>query len=48
MNEVYVEAFNNQTFKHDGKEPDILVIKHYNPLDLIFKHLPVKEKVKKI
>ena len=48
MNHVYVEAFNNQTFNEDGDESAILTIKYYNPPDLIFQHLPVKEKVKKI
>ena len=48
MNDVYVEAFNIQTFNEDGDESAILTIKYYNPPDLIFQHLPVKEKVKKI
>ena len=48
MNDVYVEAFNNQSFNEDGDESAILTIKYHNPLDLIFQHLPVKEKVKKI
>ena len=48
MNHVYVEAFNNQTFNEDGNESAILTIKYYNPPDLIFQHLPVKEKIKKI
>ena len=48
MNDVYVEAFNNQSFNEDGDESAILTIKYYNPPDLIFQHLPVKEKVKKI
>ena len=48
MNDVYVEAFNNQTFNEDGDESAILTIKYFNPPDLIFQHLPVKEKVKKI
>ena len=48
MNDVYVEAFNNQTFNEDGGESAILTIKYYNPPNLIFQHLPVKEKVKKI
>ena len=47
MNKTYVEAFNNQTFNEDGDESAILTIKYYNPPDLIFRHLPVKEKVKK-
>ena len=48
MNNVYVEAFNNQTFNQDGDESAILRIKYYNPRDLIFQHVPVKEKVKNI
>ena len=48
MNKTYVEAFNNQTFNEDGDESGILTIKYYNPPDLIFQHLPVKEKVTKI
>ena len=48
MNDVYVEAFNNQTFNEDGDESAILTIKYHNPHDLIFQHLPIKEKVKKV
>ena len=48
MNKVYVEAFNDQTFNQDGDESAILRIKYYNPRDLIFQHLPVKEKVKNV
>ena len=48
MNDVYVEAFNNQTFHHDGDEPAILRTKNYNPPDLRFQLLPVREKVKSI
>ena len=48
MNDVYVKAFNNQTFKQDGDESAILTIKNYNPPNPIFQHLPVKEKVKKV
>ena len=43
MTDVYVEAFNNQTFKQGGNESAILRIKYYNPPDLIFQHLPVKK-----
>ena len=46
MNNIYVEAFNNQTFNQDGNESAILRIKYYNPPNFIFQHLPVKEKVK--
>ena len=46
MNNVYVEAFSNQTFNQDGDESAILRIKHYNPRNLIFQHFAVKEKVK--
>ena len=48
MNNVYVKAFNDQSFNEDGDESAILTIKYYNPPDLIFQHLPIKEKVKKI
>ena len=48
MNKTYVEAFNNKTFNEGGDESAILTIKYYNPLDLIFQHLPIKEKVKKL
>ena len=48
MNKTYVNAFNNQTFNEDGDESAILRIKYYNPRDLIFQHLPVKEKLKNI
>ena len=48
MNDVYVEAFNNQTFNEGGDESAILTIKYYNRPDLIFQHLPVKENVKKV
>ena len=42
MNNVYVEAFNNQTFKADSNESAIFRIKYYNPANLIFQHFPVK------
>ena len=48
MNDVCVEAFNNQSFNEDGDESAILTIKYHNPPDLMFQHLPVKEKVEKI
>ena len=48
MNKTYVEAFNNETFNQDGDESAILRIKYYNPPNLVFEHLPVKEKVKNV
>ena len=45
---VYVEAFINQTFNQDRVESAILTIKYYNPPNLIFQHLPVKENAEKI
>ena len=48
MNKTYVDAFNNQTFNQDGDESAILRIKYYNPRNLIFQQLPVKEKVKNV
>ena len=46
MNDIYVEAFNNQSFNQDGDESAMFRIKSYNPPNLLFQHLPVKEKVK--
>ena len=48
MNDVYVKAFNNQSFSQDDNESAILRKKCYNPPDLMFQHLPVKRKVKNI
>ena len=48
MNDVYVKAFNDQTFNEDGGESVILRLKPYNPPILILEHFPVKEKVKTI
>ena len=43
MNTTFVDAFNKQTFNEDADESAILRKKYYNPPDLIFQHLPVKE-----
>ena len=48
MKNVYVEAFNIQTFNQHGDESAVLGINYYNPPRLIFQHLPVKENVKKV
>ena len=48
MNDVYVKLFNDQTFNEDGDGTAILTVKYYNPPNLIFQHLPVKEKVKNV
>ena len=48
MKDNNVEAFNNQLFNQDGNENAILKVKNHNPTDVIFQHLPVKEKVKNI
>ena len=48
MINIYVETFTNQNFNQDGNEPGILRIKYYNPPNLIFPHLPVKETVTNI
>ena len=47
INDVLVEAFNNQTFNQVGDESAKVTIQNYNPPDLIFQQLPVEEKVKK-
>ena len=48
MNIIYVDVFNNQTFNHDGNESAIFRTKYYNLPDVIFQHIPVKEKVENI
>ena len=48
MKDIYVKAFNIQTFNQDGNESAIKKIKYYIPLNLIFQHLPVKERVKQV
>ena len=48
MNDVFVEAFRNLTFKQEGNERAVFKIKYYNPPNLIFQYLPVKEEVKNI
>ena len=48
LKKSYVKAFNNKNFSEDGDESAILTINYHNPPNLIFQHLPVKEKVKKI
>ena len=45
---VYVEAFNNRICNQDGDEKPTLTNKYYNPPNLVFQRLPVKEKVKRI
>ena len=45
MNDVYVEAFNNQSFNEDGDESAILTIKYHNPPD--FNIYQLKKKVKR-
>ena len=45
MNKKLVKKFNTDNFIEGSA---ILKIKYYNPRDLIFQHLPIKEKKKKI
>ena len=45
MTDVYVEAFNNQISFQNGNESAILKINYYNPLNLIFQHTAIKQKV---
>ena len=44
MNDEIVEKFNTQTIN----ESAILKIKYYNPKNLIFQRLPVREREKKL
>ena len=48
LNDVYMEPINIQTFNQDGNESAFLKKNFYNPPDLIFQHLHVKEKIKDI
>ena len=48
MKNVYVEAFNIQTYKPDVNESAILKLKNCKPPDLLFHYLPVTGKVKNI
>ena len=48
VDDVFVNEFNIQTFNQDDNESGILRLKYYNPPDLLFQHLPVKENVKNI
>ena len=48
MNNVFVNVFNDQIFNQDVDDSVLLNIKYYNPPNLIFQHLPIKEKVKNI
>ena len=45
MNDVCVDAFNNQTINQNSNENAISKMKLYNPPNLIFQHLVVKEKI---
>ena len=45
MNDVCVDAFNNQTINQNSNENTISKMKFYNPPNLIFQHLAVKEKI---
>ena len=47
MNDVYVEAFNIQTYNQDGDESAKLTIKFYNTPDLTLKIYRLKKKLKK-
>ena len=48
MNDMFVNEFNIQTSDQDGNDSAILKMKYYNPPDLVFQHLPVKEIFEKI
>ena len=46
MNDIFVKDFNKKTFNQDDNDSAILKTKYYNPPNLIFQQLAVKEKVK--
>ena len=47
-NDVHVESFNIQSFNQDGNESANFKLKFYNQPNLLFQHLPNKEKVENI
>ena len=48
MKKTYVDAFKIQPLNQDGIQSADIKINNYNPPDLTFQHIPVKEKVKNI
>ena len=48
LNDVYIEAFINQSFNQDGNESQLLRINFYNPPNLIFQYILIRRKFKKI
>ena len=48
MNDIFKEAFNNQTINQDDNERAILKMKRYNPPNVLFQHFSVEEKVKNL
>ena len=46
VRDMFVNDFNNKTFNQDCIESAIFKIKCYNPSNLKFQHLAVKEKTK--
>ena len=48
MKEIYVKSFIDQIFNQDGDKPTLVKTKKCKPGILVFQHLPVKEKAKKI
>ena len=48
MTDVFVNDCNSQTFNQDGNDSVKLKMRLYNPQNLSFQHLPIKEKVEKI
>ena len=48
LNDIYLEAFSIRTFNQHGNERENSIKELYNHPQLIFRHLPIKEKVKYI
>ena len=48
MNKVFVNEFKSQTFNQDGNDSTIMKVIYYNPPNLIFQHLSIKETVETI
>ena len=48
MNDIFGNDFKNKTFNQNDNHSPLLKIKYYNPPNLVFQHLPFKEKNKNI
>ena len=48
MSDIFVIDFINKTFNQNENDSETLKIYYYNPLNLMFQHLPIREKVENV